>query len=352
MKINELLLVAPNRIEKRSRTIDAIADDEVIIKVVSCGLCSSEFPVITGETEGQPGVSYRYKSYPCNLGHEVSGIIFEVGNNVRDFQLGDRVTGLAYYGSGFSDYVVAPKGMLIKVPKDIPLEFALGEPVMAAVNAAEMSDPFSNANSLFIGDGFMSLMTIAALSEYSQQKITVVGHHENRLSVAKDLGATHTLNAKNTDVYWEIRNLIDQDKKSVSQEPWEGGVDIAFEFTGKMSNLQLCASLCKAKSRAKLMMTSYYKPEKFTLGHYLINRAPVLMPSFPNHSINVLGQLDKAISIINKNINSFENIVTHAFCMEDLDTALEYAYERKDGFIKGIITPDFELLESNVKRVI
>ena len=38
--------------------------------------------------------------------------------------------------------------------------------------------------------------------------------------------------------------------------------------------------------------------------------------------------------------------------MEDLDTALEYAYERKDGFIKGIITPDFELLESNVKRVI
>ena len=100
------------------------------------------------------------------------------------------------------------------------------------------------------------------------------------------------------------------------------------------------------------MMTSYYKPEKFTLGHYLINRAPVLMPSFPNHSINVLWQLDKAISIINKNTNSFENIVTHAFSMEDLDTALEYAYERKDGFIKGIITPDFELLESNVKRVI
>ena len=46
---------------------------------------------------------------------------------------------------------------------------------MAAVNAAEMSDPFSNANSLFIGDGFMSV-TIAALAEYSQQSITVVGH--------------------------------------------------------------------------------------------------------------------------------------------------------------------------------
>ena len=130
MKINELLLVAPNRIEKRSRIIDAVADDEVIIKVVSCGLCSSEFPVINGETEGQPGVSYRYKSYPCNLGHEVSGIIFEVGKSVRNFQLGDRVTGLAYYGSGFSDYVIAPQEMLIKIPKDMPIEFALGEPVM------------------------------------------------------------------------------------------------------------------------------------------------------------------------------------------------------------------------------
>ena len=73
---------------------------------------------------------------------------------------------------------------------------------------------------------------------------------KNELSLAKELGATHTLNAKNIDVYWEIRNLIEQDKKSASQEPWEGGVDIA-QFTGKMSNLQLCASLCKAKSRAK-----------------------------------------------------------------------------------------------------
>ena len=37
------------------------------------------------------------------------------------------------------------------------------------------------------------------------------------------------------------------------------------------------------------------------------------MPSFPNHSNNVLGQLDKAISIINKNKKLFENIVTHPF---------------------------------------
>jgi L-iditol 2-dehydrogenase len=350
MIINELLLVAPNKIERNSRKLKALKENEVIIKVISCGICSTEFPIIRGETEGQPGISYRYNSYPCNLGHEVSGIVHEVGSKVRDLKTGDRVTGLAYFGSGFSDYVVAPSEMLALIPDETPIELALGEPVMAAVNAVQMSAPFPNANNLFIGDGFMSLIAIAALSNYANQNIIVVGHHENRLNVAKEIGANHIINAKNKDVYWEIRELLEKDV-SVSEEPWTGGVDIAFEYTGKMSNLQLCASLCKAKNKAKLMMTSYYKEEKFTLGHYLINRAPLLIPSFPNHSDDVLSQLETAISLINKNKNIMERVVTHAFKMEDINTALEYAYERKDGFIKGILCPDMTLLESNIKRV-
>ncbi len=350
MIINELLLVAPNKIERHSRKLETLKENEVIIKVVSCGICSSEFPVIKGETYGQPGISYRYKTYPINLGHEVSGIISEVGSKVEDIQKGDRVTGLAYFGSGFSDYVVAPSKMLIKIPDEIPIEFALGEPIMAAVNAAQMSKPFPNANSLFLGDGFMSLMTIVALSNYKDQNIIVAGHHQNRLKVAKELGANHIINVKNKDAYWEIRNLIEKET-SISGEPWLGGVDIAFEFTGKMSNLQLCASLCKAKSRAKLMMTSYYKEEKFTLGHYLINRAPLLIPSFPNHSFDVLNDLKSSISLINKNLNFMKKTVTHAFKLEDINIALEYAHQRKDGFIKGILCPDMSLLESNIKRV-
>ena len=91
MNINELLLVAPNKIERHSRKLDPLKENEVIIKVVSCGICSSEFPVISGETYGQPGISYRYKSYPINIGHEVSGIVYEVGSKVRDFKTGDRV---------------------------------------------------------------------------------------------------------------------------------------------------------------------------------------------------------------------------------------------------------------------
>lgn len=350
MIINELLLVGPNKIEKHPRKIEPLKKNEVLIKVVSCGLCSSEFPVISGETFGHPGISYRYKSYPINLGHEVSGIVSEVGKEVLDFKTGDKVTGLAYFGSGFSDYVVSPSNMLVSIPDNLPIEFALGEPVMAAVNATQMSQPFKSANNLLLGDGFMSLMTIAALSTYQDQKIIVVGHHDNRLNIAEEIGAKHIINSKNKDAYWEVRNFLDKDKL-VTKDPWTGGVDIAFEYTGKMKNLQLCASLCKAKNRSKLMMTSYYKEEKFTLGHYLINRAPLLVPSFPNHSNNIINQLKTAISLINKNKKIMEKIITHAFKMEDIGLALEYAHQRKDGFIKGILCPDMSLLESNIKRV-
>ena len=350
MIINELLLVAPNKIKSHLRKLKPLKENEVLIKVVSCGICSSEFPIISGETYGQPGISYRYKSYPINLGHEVSGIISDKGGKVTNVEIGNRVTGLAYIGSGFSDYVVAPSELLVHIPNNVPIEFALGEPVMAAVNAVHMSEPFPNANSLFLGDGFMSLMTVAALSSYKDQNIIVVGHHENRLNVAKQIGAKHTINVKNKDAYWEIRNLLEK-KTMASKKPWPGGVDIAFEFTGKMSNLQLCASLCKAKSRAKLMMTSYYKEEKFTLGHYLINRAPLLVPSFPNHSRDVKKDLEISMSLISSNLNLMKNTVTHAFKMDDINLALDYAQKRKDGFIKGILCPDMTLLESDIKRV-
>ena len=351
MELIEAILVSENKIELQSKKLRKLNDNELLIKVIACGLCSSEFPVIKGEVQGVRGASFRYAKYPSYLGHEVTGIVLDYGAKVSNFAVGDRVTGIAYEGSGFATHVISPSEMMIKVPEHIPLEYALGEPLMAVLNAVRMAGPDFGDSVFLVGDGFMSLLTVAMLKEYPLKNIIISGHHQSRLNIAKNLGATKIINSKFEDPYWETRKIIDGANFDEELTLWKGGVDIAFEYAGKMSTLQLCASLCKAKKNAKLMMTSFYSPEDFTLGHYLINRAPCLIPSFPAHSRDPFDDLDRATWALGENLLFMEKLITHSFELENINMALDYAYSRKDSYIKGIITPNFKDLESNIKKI-
>jgi threonine dehydrogenase-like Zn-dependent dehydrogenase len=351
MKITEAILVGPNKIELQEKDAPVLRDDEVLVEVVSCGICSSEFPVINGSVQHQRGVSFRYANYPSYIGHEVAGIVVERGKKVTRLSVGDHVTGVAYEGSGFATHVIAPNSLMVKVAQDIPLDYVLGEPIMAVVNATRMAEPDFGDTVFLVGDGFMSLMTVAALSQYPLKEIIVSGHHESRLNIAKELGATTTINSKLNDPYWEVRKLLDGEGFDQTETHWKGGVDISFEYAGKMETLQLCASLCKAKQRAKLLMASYYPNDPFTLGHYLINRAPSLIAAFPGHSPNVLDDLIRGLWAMEKNIFPLNKLVTHAFELGNISEAIQYATNRSDGYIKGIVTPDFKKLRSSVKKV-
>ena len=210
MKYTEAILISANQIDLVTKNLRILEDNELLIEVIACGVCSSEFPVINGEVQGVRGASFRYSEYPSFLGHEVSGIVIDCGKKVKKFSIGDRVTGIAYEGSGFATHVIAPSGMMIKLPKNVPLDIALGEPLMAVMNAVRMSNPDFGDSVFLVGDGFMSLLTVAMLKEYPLKNIIICGHHKNRLDLAKELGATKVINSKYEDPYWETRKIIDE----------------------------------------------------------------------------------------------------------------------------------------------
>ncbi len=346
MKQIEALLVAPRKIELREREIPHLGKNDLLVEVVSCGVCSSETPVYLGETDGIRGVSFRYAKFPCFLGHEVAGIVIDMGSEVPNFKQGDRVTGVAYSRSGFATHIIEPAQMFVKVPASIPLEFALGEPIMAVCNIVRMAAPDFGDSIFMAGDGFMSLLTIAALKHYPLKSLIVSGHHENRLALARNLGATHIINSRQEDAYWQTRKIIDGDAHDPEKTKWENGVDIAFDFTGSMEALQLCASLCKPKQRARLMMPSFYRGEPFSLGHYLMNRAPSLIPCHPAHSNNIMNDLQRGLWAMDAGIFKVNNLITHAYSLENITSAINSAITRYNGYIKGIIVPKPEYLEN------
>ena len=348
MKIKELQLVGPKSLGVRTYELIKLSDYDILVKVAVCGICPTEFPVYEGLTIGKPGASYRYNKFPCFLGHEVSGVVMDVGKNVTTFKVGDKVTGIPYSRSGFSSHVVEHEKYWRKISDRIDIVYSLGEPILCVENIINRANPHPENTIVLIGDGFISFLIIASLLSMGIDNIILVGHHDSRLKLGKELGARLTVNSINLNPYWFIRNYVGEND-SEEKEPWLKGIDIVIDTTGSMSSLQLGASLLKPKVRAKLVLTGFYSEETFTLGHYLINRGPEIIVAYPSQSIDLQKNFSFAISKMNESTYPMDRLITHAFSFESLNDAFLFAKQRKDEYIKGVFCPDLNILSNNKK---
>lgn len=222
-----------------------IAADEVLVQVKACGICGSD-------AHGMDGSSGR-RIPPLIMGHEASGIIAEIGENVRDWQIGDRVTfdstiyklddwytrqGLYNLSDGrmvlgvspgeyrrhgaFADYVAVPQHILYKLPDNVTFnQAAMVEPVAVAFHAVELTPVQLNDTAVVVGAGMIGLFIIQALKLKGCGKVIAVDLDSNRLEIAKELGADCALKADQHDVPKEVKKLSHG-----------RGADIALEAVG------------------------------------------------------------------------------------------------------------------------
>src|SRR5215216_602887 len=137
------LLEAPHRFRIEEQPIPEFDPDEVLVRVAACGVCTSD---IHPWEEGGSNL-------PLALGHEVSGVIEQVGSDANTFKPGDRVAVWAT-GKGYAEYV-AVKAEYCFPAGTVLLELALAEPLACAVNAVEMADVSLGDDVVIIGAGFM-----------------------------------------------------------------------------------------------------------------------------------------------------------------------------------------------------
>jgi len=229
----------------------AVSDDDVLIKVAVCGVCHTDLKVIEGRTRFTP---------PTVLGHEVAGTVERVGSHCQDVKAGDRVIiGMRYKCGrcrycltarenlcerrpappslkktdgtvvtrwnvgGFAEYVSVPAYMVFRVPDGMSMEEAsiVGCRVTTAYNAVKHRARLQPGDSaLVIGCGGIGLNTIQFLKCFGAYPIIAVDIVEEKLEAAKQLGATHMINAKSDD---PVKAAI-----KISS----GGVDKAFEAIG------------------------------------------------------------------------------------------------------------------------
>jgi alcohol dehydrogenase len=244
---------------------------EVLIRVLAAGLCHSDLSVISGD---------RPRPVPMVLGHEAAGEVLECGPGVHDLHPGDRVVlvfmpscgycmpcmegrpalcepGAASNGAGtllggarritmggqpvnhhvgvscFSEMAVVSRRSCVKLERSVAeighAEAALfGCAVLtgagAVINTARVQAGSSVAVLGLGGVGFSALLAAAASGA---RELVAIDLNEDKLKLARELGATTTVNAGAADAADQIRALT------------RGGVDYAFEMAGAIPAMEL-----------------------------------------------------------------------------------------------------------------
>ncbi len=200
--------------------------DEVLIKVKAAAVCGTDLHVYDWNSwAAGAGIEL-----PVVMGHECSGEIAAVGKNVNGFEIGDYVAVETHIPCGecyqcqngeqhicqnlklfgihtngcFAEYAALPSKVVRKLSRDIPPEIgAMLEPLGVGFRAG-LEMRVSSRKVAVIGCGPIGLLTIASVKALGAAEIYAIDIIDDRLALAKDVGATRCLNSKEVDTAKEI----------------------------------------------------------------------------------------------------------------------------------------------------
>lgn len=325
-------VVAPKKFEIRDIEMPTVDNDQILVKIEACGVCTSD---MASYLDTYSEDVKKRQPLPRRIGHEPSGTVVKVGKNVKDFKEGDRITGV--FGMGdFAEYVafdpsgasgVGRRPMVTKIPDGIPIEHALGEPLMCLMSIARCTTPEVGDYVFQVGCGFMGLGVIAGVAQPKLREYIVCDLEDWRLKLAKELGATITLNPNKVDVVEEVRKITGG-----------RGVDVAIEAVGHPPGIKLVGSVIKS-GRGKIIAVGWHQaPDTYELFDWI--KSPIIYsPQGVGMSVNPQRELTDAIWAIQKRIYPMDRLVTHRYKLEDMDKAFQDNLGRTPGYIKGVVMP-------------
>ncbi|MDR5603773.1 butanediol dehydrogenase [Staphylococcus coagulans] len=232
------------RVEERE--LRPLGKDEVRVQVNWAGICGTDLheylegPIFISTDQPDP---FLGQTAPVTLGHEFAGVIYELGSDVKDFKIGERVVvnptvskhekeenvdlydGYTFVGlgadGGFARYTNVPAENIYRLPDNVSdEEGALVEPTAVAVQAVKESGLLFGDTVAIIGAGPIGLLNIIAAKAAGASQIFVFDLSEERLAKAKELGATHAVNSGKENV------------EAYVAEHTDNGVDVTFEVAG------------------------------------------------------------------------------------------------------------------------
>lgn len=315
-------------------TSPSLLSGQILVKIYYTAICRSQLM----EIDGFRGFD---KYLPHMLGHEGSGIVVKVGNDVTKFKVGDEVVLSWIKGEGidsgggsiqvnkqiinfgpistFSNYSIISENRLIKKPEGFCFKLAtlfgcaLPTGCGIVINETMVMESSSIAIIGLGGVGMASLLMCIALK---YKNIVVIDNSIERLKLAKKLGVKHALDSSKINIKNEVRKIFSD------------GVDFCVEAAGFVNSIELGFSILKEKS-GSLVFASHPKEGEFIkiLPHELIKGKKIRGSwggdVYPDDDIPKIGK------ILLPYKDKLSELITKVYPLANINDALDDMREKK-----------------------
>jgi 2-desacetyl-2-hydroxyethyl bacteriochlorophyllide A dehydrogenase len=311
------VLREPERFELADEPVPTPARDEVRVRVAVCGVCASELDMWRG--------ARGHASLPWYPGHEVSGVVEEVGHDVRWPAVGDPV-GAWVTTRGFAEQVVLRSEHCVALD-GTPVEVALVEPLACAVNAIELAGLRPGDDVLVIGAGYMGLLLLQLAAQQAPRHLIVTDVRDEALERARSFGATHVVNVADASLADAVGDLTDG-----------VGADISIEATGTQAALSSLADVTRMSGT--VVIAGYHQGESRQLDLATWNWKAFRIANAHFRDVAVIMQgMRRAGRLLSSKRIAMEPLVTHRFPLDRIDEAFRAALQKPDGFVKAVVHP-------------
>lgn len=310
------LLTQPFQIDIVDRELPPVSGSMVRVRVLQCGVCTSELDMWSGRAA---------EKLPVALGHEVAGVVEEIGEDVATVKVADRVA-VWVHGGGFAEEVVVEERYCVAVADGVAYP-AVAEPLACVVNAVELAAPALADDVVIIGAGYMGNLIQMVTALKGPRTITVADVREDALARATELGATRVVDTSTASLPRVVEEITDG-----------RGADVTYEVTGIERGLVLAGEVTRMSG--KLCIVGYHQggTRSIPLAHWNWMAFDLVNAHFRDIETIMRG-MRTGMRLVNAGRLDAAQLVTGSFSLDEIGHAFETAAAKPDGFVKAVVEP-------------
>lgn len=351
MKATKALITGRHRIEFIEEELPALGEHDVLLKVLSVGICHTDLPAYLG-TVGQTFSAYGYMrwggepEFPAMAGHEPVCVVADTGRSVTEYKAGDYIAGMGF--GAYATYMIIsdsdPK--FVKIPEtEKEKRYCLAEPLGCIVNIVKEASCKYGQNIAVIGCGFMGLMTIAGLRKSGAKRLVAIDLLDNKLEMAQKMGATDVINPRT--------ELVDDRAFELTDGRF---FDVVVEISGSLKGLDTAGAIIKEphvhglpafegsyQGAGKILIPSVYGAQEtfpVSLAFNLMSRTPVLVATHPTFAERPRDNMKEGVASYIDGRLPLDQLITHQVKFADTARAFELLEHAPADYIKGVVVFD------------
>jgi 2-desacetyl-2-hydroxyethyl bacteriochlorophyllide A dehydrogenase len=311
--------------------------DEVRVEVAYCGVCGTDFHIYMGHMD-------KRVADPQIIGHEMSGVVAEVGENVSEWQSGDRVVvrpldycgdcpacraghqhicqnlkflGIDTHGAMQGSWTV-PAHTLHRLPESVSLQHAaLIEPMAVACHDVRLGDVKAGEHVVVIGGGPIGML-IALVAREAGANVLISEVTGFRIELARELG-------------FDVVNPMEDDLQAVVEtRTGNAGADVVFEVSGSKAGAEVMTEIARTRGRI-VLVAIFAQPTEVNLFRFFWRELQLI-----GTRVYEPEDFDRAIELVAGGSLPLERLISTTRPLTELQTVFEQIEGGAD-FMKAMI---------------